>query len=70
MSIASLGSNTHKLLSLDEKKATFLPPIIFPSVDDDVRIVHVVSPFAVDGCDARFCPVDQTQSLVMGSMLR
>jgi len=44
--------------------------IVPPSVDDNVRIVHVISPYVIDTCDAPFCPVNQEQSLVMGSMLR
>jgi len=44
--------------------------IVPPPIDNDVRIVHIISPYVVDTCDAPFCPVDQEQSLVMGSMLR
>eukprot|EP00588_Corethron_pennatum_P029130 CAMPEP_0194321762 /NCGR_PEP_ID=MMETSP0171-20130528/17957_1 /TAXON_ID=218684 /ORGANISM="Corethron pennatum, Strain L29A3" /LENGTH=119 /DNA_ID=CAMNT_0039079775 /DNA_START=181 /DNA_END=537 /DNA_ORIENTATION=+ len=64
ISIASLKSGIRKLVP-------FLQPINAPlSVDDDVRIVHVISPYVVHNCDAPFCPVDQTQSIVMGSIVR
>mmetsp|Transcript_4109 Transcript_4109/g.5555 ORF Transcript_4109/g.5555 Transcript_4109/m.5555 type:complete len:1031 (-) Transcript_4109:239-3331(-) len=35
-----------------------------------VSLLHVISPFGVENCLPQFCPFDQAQSVVVGSMLR